>query len=174
MGFGKDGKGVMIIENPTVALGALAAGTAILLTGGVTIQEDFRILRSDIMALIAGLTAGEGIGLLFGIANGELSATEIAQALLVEGPVDRNDAVSNERAGRNVKVLSALDLYGNPSATAGLLRGENGGPIIQSKHRWTYSDPEGWNFFVFNASAGTLTTGSVCDVNVKHFGVWVT
>ncbi len=173
MGFGKDGKGVMITENVTVALGALGAGTAIIVPSSVTLGEDFRILRSDIMSLLANLTAGEGTGLLFGICNGELSATEIGQALLVEGPTDRNDAVSNERVGRNVKVLSA----GDPNTTlitSLLFKNDEGGSIIHSKHRWTYSNPEGWNYFVMNISPGPLTTGAVCDINAKHFGVWVT
>ncbi len=171
MGFGKDGKGAMIRENATVALSTLGAGTSIL-TGATAIEEDFRILRSEIMVLVANLTAGEGVGLLFGICNGELSATEVAEAIKAEGPRDRNDRLKVEQAERNVKVLSALDVH--ITDTQVLFKGENGGPIIVSKHRWTYSNPEGWDFFIHNPSSGPLTTGAVVDLQATHFGVWVT
>ncbi len=172
MGFGKDGKGAMIRERTTVALSTLAAGTAIKLTGGVTLQEDFRILKSQLTAIVHGLTAGDGVGLLLGICNGELSAAEIAEAINTDGPADRNDRVEQEEAERWVKVLGALE--GAIESTTVMFHNAEGGPIITSKDRWTYSDPEGWAFFVFNATGSVMSTGANAEVTATHFGVWVT
>ncbi len=171
MGFGKDGKGAMLRDSSTVALGTLASNTS-LIVGGLTMAEDFRILRSDIVALVANLTAGEGNGLLFGIANGELTAAEIAESLNIGGPLDRNDRVPQERVERNVKVLSSLTPA--QADTIKTFLNDEGGPIIHSKHRWTYSNPDGWNFFVHNMGSGAFTTGAVVDIHATHFGVWVT
>ncbi len=171
MGFGKDGTGSIIRENRATALGALAADAAIKMTG-LTLAEDFRILRSDVFAHVDILTAGEGQGLLFGIANGELTAVEIAECLNDNGPSDRNDRALHETASRNVKVLSSAILIDSGGVSRHFV-GDQGGPMITSKHRWTYSDPEGWAFFVYN-DGPTLTTGSICRYQATQFGVWVT
>jgi len=164
--------GVIIRENSGDSLGALSAATAVRV-GQIdgSLQEDFRILKSEIAARLVALTAGEGAGLLFGICNAELTAAEIAECLTTSGPLDKNDRLLKERAGRWVKVLSQYDPT-NTLAVAGLFKNKTGGPIIESKDRWTYSDPEGWAYFVFNDGA-TLTTGASVLSVATHYGVWV-
>ncbi len=175
MGFGKDGKGTMIRENVDVALGALAAD-AVIKTTSLAIEEDFRILRSEIYARVTAFTAADLGGLVFGIANGELSVAEISEAILRNGPVDRNDRRQVEFVERNVKILSGLQtLVESPIVPIEwTFQNESGGPIIVSKHRWTYSNPEGWTWFIYNDSGGALTTGAELHVIATHFGVWVT
>ncbi len=170
MGFGKDGKGAMIREIQSVALGTLANVTALKLST-ITLGEDFRILKSEILAKVGGLTAGEGDDLLFGICNAELTVAEISEAIVVDGPTNRNDRDGQEKAERNVKILSSSDQV--LSAVDRAFLGENGGPMIISKHRWTYSDPEGWAFFVFN-NGSALQTGATAVAIATHYGVWVT
>ncbi len=176
MGFGKQNTGVIIREDSSQALGALANNTAILVASGNVIggnlQEDFRLLKSEILAHVDILTAGEGEGLIFGIANGELSVAEIAEAIQANGPLDRNDRLPQERAERNVKLLGTYDMR-DITAVSGKIKGDNGGPLIVSKHRWTYSNPEAWNFFVFNDGI-VLTTGAQIRLVATHYGVWVT
>ncbi len=175
MGFGKNDTGAIVRENGTMTVGTLANHAAAVLAGpGIT--EDFRILKSEICFHMGGLTDQEGGGgLQFGIANGELSVTEIQDCLNVIGPLDRNDRSIVERAERHVKVLS----YGrrDVDSTSGEVihfDGEGGSPIITSKFRWTYSDPEGWQWFVFNNIGATVTTGAVGQLQATHYGVWVT
>ncbi len=161
-------------------LGALADQAA-LKFGDLTIEEDFRILRTEQTCCIVGLDdlIPGANGLLMGICNGELSVAEIAAALGINGPVNRNDRDKHEKAGRWVKVLSALVLQ-NPTSTStrtvvdGIFLNETGGPIIVSKDRWTYSDPEGWSYFIFNNSGTALQAGAKVRSQETHYGVWVT
>lgn len=171
--------GKIITQVQTVALLTLADQAALALDQ-ITISEDFRILKSEICAGIINLDDDENVqGLLFGIANGELSDAEIAQAITSQGPLDRNDRLAAERASRWVKILSTAEVMfqGHNSGRTtidAIFKNQNGGPIIESKDRWTYSDPEGWVFFVFNNSGTALATGATARMTAKHFGVWVT
>ncbi len=171
--------GKIITEVQTVALATLADQSALALSQ-LTLSEDFRILKSEIAAGIINLDDDENVqGLLFGMANGELSDAEIAQAIVAGGPLDRNDRLAAERASRYVKILSQAEMHfqghnsGRTTVDA-IFRGEGGAPIIVNKPRWTFSDPEGWVFFVFNNSGSAMATGATVRMTAKHFGVWVT
>lgn len=169
MGFGKDGKGAIIMENAQIALSTLADATAIKQTsGGIggNLQEDFRILKTEYSVFVEGGTQGEG-PITIGLADNELSVAEIAECLDLNGPVDRNDRDGNEKATRPVWELVSLN--------AGDV--DNFSDIVQrmeKKFRWTFSDAEGWTWFAYNDSGGTLTTGVIVRIRAKHFGVWVT
>ncbi len=165
MGFGKDGTGAIIRERIVIVTGTLASATAILSTsGGVgAMQEDFRILKSEITVQVENSVGDESV--MIGLANGELSIGEIAQCLNVDGPVDRNDRLAVEQAERAVWTICNA---GNAS------RLPNDGLPIEFKPRWTFSDPEAWNFFAFNQSETALGTSMTVTMIVKHFGVWVT
>lgn len=171
MGFGKNGTGAILRESGPVTLATLASEAAIIFSGSLAIENNFRTLKQEILASIEGLTAGEGNGLILGIANGELSVTEIAEAMAVNGPLDRNDRAAAEQAERVVKVLGGF--APNSAGTGGSFRGDNGGPLIVSKFRWTYSNPEGWNFFIYNNDAAALATGAVARMYATTYGVWV-
>ncbi len=171
--------GAIIREVETIALATLADQAAIGFSV-LTLSEDFRILKSELAAGIVNLDDEENTpGLVLGIANGELSATEIAQALVAQGPVDRNDRLAKERADRWVKVLSQAEpvnvgpVSGRTTHDA-IFKNENGGPVLVSKDRWTYSDPEGWQFFIFNNTGSALATGATARLLATHYGVWVT
>lgn len=166
MGFGKNSTGAILRSKETVALVTLAADTAIKLTSNISIAEDFRMLRAEVWAHVDGLTAGEGDGLTIGIANGDLSVTEIAEALLVDGPVNRNDRVKQERAERFVKVFGSLNDLQH------LFRGENGGHMLIVKPRWTFANPEGWDLFIFNNGLA-LTTGATVRLIATYYGLWL-
>ncbi len=172
--------GKIIIEVQTVSLATLADQTALKFTS-LTLTEDFRILKSEIVAGVIGIDDEDVFqGLLFGIANGELTVAEIAAAITAGGPLDRNDRQNAEEASRWVKVLSAArPNTANNAASAHsviplMFPNPEGGPMIVSKDRWTYSDPEGWSFFVFNNTGSPMVTGAQARLTAKHFGVWVT
>ncbi len=172
MGFGKNKTGVIIRENmtePMLGLGDQAArlGTDLIL------EDDFRMLKTEVTAEIVGMTANEQEGLLFGICDGELTESEVAEVLALDGPVDRNDNLADERAMRPVWVLGVSDeaLSGGDHVR---FRGKLNAPIIEAKPRWTFSNPEGWDWFVFNNQGGALTTGGTFKVIATSYGVWVT
>ncbi len=173
MGFGKDNKGVIITEQRVQALGTLADVTALIIGTGLVLAEDFRIIKTELLAHVSGLTAGEGVGLHIGICNGELTVAEIKQALAANGPLNRNDAAPSEQAMRYVKKLAAAGFV-TPSQNEVRMLNAQGGPMINETIRWTFSDPQGWNFYVFNDAGAALTTGATIRILVKHYGVWVT
>ncbi len=170
--------GEIITEIQTIALSTLADQAAIKFTQ-LVLTEDFRILKSEIFAFWAEANDDDNMtGLMFGIANNELTVSEIAEAITAQGPLDRNDRGKHEHTGRWVKVLSqGITLPQGPNnaqtGIQGIFPGEGGAPMITSKDRWTYSDPEGWCFFIFNNTGSAMLTGTKCRLSAKHFGVWV-
>ncbi len=172
MGFGKDGKGAIIREDVTLAHTTFTARTAQKLAGlSGLITKNFRMLKVEVMAHIQGLTAGEADMLAFGICNGELTNGEIAECLQPNGPRDRNDRVLTERAERYVTILA----YAGPKDNDQLkcfYTGKLGERLIVHKPRWTFSEPEGWSWFVYN-NGTTLTTGSLSSVVATIYGIWV-
>lgn len=162
-GFGKDGRGQIIYENEQAtlgaALGAAAAGVAIGDAIGV-ITEDFRVLRVKGAMGIEGLAEGEMA--VVGIADGELSDTEIA-ACLVSTPTDHNDNAALETSHRPVFPLGYA--FGATNDGHALI-------VIDETLRWTFGNPEAWQWFIFNpggAHAGAITY----TLFAKVYGVWV-
>ena len=171
MGFGKDGKGVIIRQSVSQALGTLGANTAIIVGTNIDILERFRMIKSEIYAGLTSLTSTEGANLLFGIAEGDLTLAEIEEAIeLTGGPVGPNDPVNEAIAERFVKWLGASD---HEIATEGLFHNNMGGQLLEHTIRWTFARTKSWNFFVYNLGAA-LTTGASVVVRSKSFGVWVT
>ncbi len=109
MGFGKDGKGVIIYEDLQITVGNLASQAAVAAAGGITLGEDFRMLKSEIHILMGDPGWGAiGDTVIIGIADGELSVGEIAQAINANGPTDRNDNLLTEQANRPVWPIVTL------------------------------------------------------------------
>lgn len=169
MGGFKD-TGVIIRGTHTADLGALANQEAVKIDANA-LDEDFRLLKSEVYASVIGATAGELVGLLFGICDGELTAAEIAECILSE-PVDSNDNASNEKAMRPVWIIGATPDNIVPVVNQAFVN-ENGGRKMEWKKRWTFSNPEGWDFFVFNNRGFALTTGADIVVQATNYGLWV-
>ncbi len=172
MGFGKNNTGVIIRDNSAIALSTLGGESAIVVTTDVVWGEDFRALKTEFFALVEGLTGGQGSGLLIGIADGELTATEIEECLQADGPGDRNDNAPKERAERPVWLIGAV-VPGNTSADELRFIGAGGSTLMEWKKRWTFSNPEGMEFFIYNQSGVALTTGATVRIDATHYGVWL-
>ncbi len=164
MGFGKGGTGAIIREDTSIALATLAAKTGILV-GSITLGEDFRMLKSIITANIDGLTQSEGPFELY-LVNGALTLAQCEEAIEANGPTDRNDPVNSERVERFVRFVGQFSQDDSSGVFAQL--------VEEIKPRWTFSNPEGWDWMLYNASAGNLTTGASVFLKVTHYGVWVT
>lgn len=165
-GFGKNQRGQILYNSPSFTLGTLADQTAMKSTA-YSITEDFRLLKTKWCAHFEGHTVGEG-PLIMGIADAELSAAEIAEALTA-APIDRNDHTALEKSHRPVFPLAQIA----PGTDQACSRLPESGLFVDSDIRWTFSNDDGWCWFVFNDSGGALTTGSVLKIFAKHFGVWV-
>ncbi len=170
--FTKGKNSVILREQVTIALGTLNANTGIKVdTGQYTMTEDFRMLKSVVSCHIEGLTAGEGSGLQLGLANGELTVAEIKECLTADGPTNPTDREQVEFASRFCKVVSQLDW--NITQVNGIMRGENGSPLIVVKPRWTFTDTNGWSWFMYNDGPANLATGATVRLLCTHFGVWL-
>ncbi len=171
MGFGKDGKGVIIKQSVSQALGALGANAGILIGTKPAILERFRMIKTELFAALTGLTGGEGNNILIGLADGDLSLAEIEEAIEQTLPLGPNDAVGEAVAERFVKWLGATPVV-HATATEKLFTNEKGGHMMSETVRWTYARTKSWNYFVYNLGAA-LTTGASCTIRAKQFGVWV-
>lgn len=161
MGFGKDGRGFIYHEINALTLGALAAED-VAVVAGPTIDEDFRIMKTEVFVAYQNPTQNEG-AVVFGIAQGALTATEIEECLEAE-PTDENDVPAVEQAMRAVFPLGIL------------VMATDGGRIIDHIDRkltWTFKNAEGWQWFAYNLDSGALTTGGSLRILAKHYGVWV-
>ncbi len=176
MGFGKDGMGVIVHEQTNVTLGALAALDLAIATSGVSLDKDFRILKTECVATLTAVTSLEGAGLLLYMAQGELTDALIEENIEQNGPLSPGDRDQIEIADRWVKrvAVSSNDTVNNTERS--MLNGY-GGPMITFTPRWTFrrrrtAADGGWNWAVYNNGA-TLTTGTICRILATHYGVWV-
>ncbi len=170
MGFGKDGKGVIMRESRSQTLGALAGQAAIIIGTNLATLERFRMIKNTIYASLTGLTTGEGTSLLFGIADGDFTLAEIEAAIEVSGPLGPNDKTNADAAERFVKLIGAID---RETGTEAIFENAQGGHKMENTIRWTFAATKSWNYFVYNLG-NTLTTGSNLLLRAKSFGVWVT
>jgi len=164
MGFGKDGKGAILYGGNTITAGTLAARDVLAITDGYvgTLGEDFRIIKMEYWGIFSLQAVGDA--LLFGIADGDLASGEIEEAIEAR-PTDSNDNIANEQSMRPVFPLGVV---GEMSAGSGdnIFHGEK-------TIRWTFSNPEGWTWWLFNITNGVLTTANSFDFQTKYYGVWV-
>ncbi len=164
--------GVIIGGTHLQDLGALAAQAAVKVDGN-SVGEDFRMLKNEIWAQIDGATGDQLNSLYFGLCDGALTAAQIAEAITSE-TTDRNDIPAKEQNMRPVWILGSVTSRQDQTIINAEFIGANGSPEMIWKKRWTFSNPEGWDYFVFNNSGVTLTTGALCRVVQKAYGLWVT
>lgn len=171
MGFGKDGKGVMIRESDSITLGTLSGGVAVKQSNPLAITEDFRLIKAEIFATLTGATFVEDDGpILVGISSDELTVAEIAECLQADGPLGPDDRLAMERAERPVWPIF-LFRNDNQAGTDHFLL--NNGLPIEKTLRWTFSNSSGFTWFAYNLGTGALTTGGVVRFHAKYYGVWV-
>lgn len=170
MGFGKDHKGVIIRENVLITVGGLAGQTGILSTGGSRLSDNlgnnFRILKTELMISKIDQTSDEGTLFLY-MVNGELSLAECEETIQNGGPVDRNDSDQRERSERFVKPVGMLNCSTDITNAGTVFT-----PVIEFNPKWTFSNPEGWDWMIFNQGAA-LTAGTLVRFFATHYGVWV-
>ncbi len=170
MGFGKDGKGTIIREGLSQTLGTLDQQVGIIVGTKLATLERFRIIKTEVIASVTGLTTGEGTGLNLFLADGAFNAAEIEAAIEANGPLGPNETSVEEVADRYTKWFGTVD---RETGTEAVFENSMGGHLMENTIRWTFSRTKSWVFFVYNLG-NQLTTGSNILLRAKHFGVWVT
>ncbi len=139
-------------------------------------DEDFRILKTELTATLTEITSLEGAGLILYMTEGELSAASVEANIELNGPVSGGDRAAIEVASRWVRRVAT-----SPNQTVNLTErmmvNEYGGSLLSFKPRWTFHRRRtgaegGWNWGVYNDGV-TLTTGATCRILATHYGVWV-
>ncbi len=169
MGFGKDGTGVIIRESRTVSIGTLAPGAALEVGSALSLLSDFRILKSEVVATMTGVTNTDMLGMALYLVDGDLSSAEFVSSLTGQGPLGPNDTIAAESAMRFSKWVGSINAEVN---TSRIFINENGGGLLEIAPRWTFKFQKAWNWIVFNHGAAP-TTGATLAIKAKNFGVWV-
>ncbi len=172
MGFGKDGNGIIIVEDRTQALGTLAQNTGIIVGSELETLERFRILKSEVFAVMRAVTNTEGGGFGLYLVDGDLTLSEAEAAIENNGPLGPNDSVSADVSERFVRLVGVTEIK-SQAVDVPFLDVNTGAPVCMAKPRWTFSRDKAWNWLVYN-NGQSPTTGIVVVVKAKHFGVWVT
>ncbi len=126
--------------------------------------EDIWLISLDWVAALRGLTAGE-TPIEIGIAHGDLSATEMSEALDSE-VTDPDDIIQKERARRPVR---RLGMFASGTQTDIVLHDGN---VKRSKIMFSVGDTHTLDFWARNQSGATLTTGAIQEFHGTLFGRW--
>ncbi len=170
MGFGKDGKGAIIREARSVALGTLAASTGLIIGTKLATTKDFRMLKSEIFASIVGGSSNELRSLQLFLVAGQYTLAEFEASLETEGPLDPNNTAAEEIALRpSWHAGSTLD---EVIADEAVFRNVTGGGLMTIMPRWTFLEGKSWNWIVYN-NGEAPTTGATLRIKAKNYGVWI-
>ncbi len=177
MGFGKDNKGVILQESRSQALLTLAASAGLLIGTKIATLERFRMLKTEMSAVVSGLTTGEIHGMRLYLIDGDLTLTEAELQIESTGPVGPSDTVAEDVSER--PVFLAGTFVENGIATAGAtialcVDKITNAPVVMLKPRWTFGRTKSWNWMIYNSTGSPLTTGATVRIINKNFGVWVT
>ena len=161
----RDKKFIAIPFSQSFGLSTLADG--IVLVGGVlnaNFGEDIWIVSMDWTTSIRDLTLAE-IPITFGVAHGDLSITEISEALEAE-VASPDDIIAKERARRPVRrfgTFSRSDLTGFTV---------NDGVTRRNKVMFSVGDGFNLNWWARNVFGAVLTTGAIIEYQGTLFGRW--
>ncbi len=127
-------------------------------------QQGCRIRKLMLAVSAEGRTATEG-PLMYGICNLELTAAEIAEAIVAD-PQGPEDTPASEQVNREIMVLGLLKP--NVLLDSGLTL------HTEIKYPWkTIPEEQGIQYWVMNRSGGTLTAGSLIKFNAFIYGDWL-
>ncbi len=178
MGFGKDGKGVII--HAGIVRGALGALPAQSFTTMSATLVDFntndsavRILKGEILFDIHSKTTGDG-PVMIGLCDGQYTDAELEEAFEAFGTpwtvtggcvYDRAQSAGPEHEQSQRPIWPLLLV---PNNETNQLPEEFGNPIIWNP-RWTFH--ESLKVFAFNMEQAALTTGMLVTCYAKLYGV---
>ncbi len=156
---------VAIPFSATLALSTTADGAVLSGPLMAAFGEDIFVISVDIQFVIISLTAGQ-VPIMVGFAHGDLSDTEIAEALGAE-LTDPDDIIARERARRPVRRVG--NLVGDVNAVDLFL---NGGVPVRQSIKMSIGDGHTLNMWAQNRTGATLTTGAILKAEGTMFGRW--
>lgn len=153
--------GVVTFRNAS-ALGTLADNT--LQTATMTaLAQDFYCASVDCLWAIRDATITDG-PITCGFANGDLSSTEITEALDAN-PTSQSDIIAIERTRRPVRYAGQFDLAETDTVL-------NDGRRMRTKLKIMLNEGVELVAWVRNESGKSLETGAVLEISGKIYGNW--
>ncbi len=152
----------------SVGVSLLTLGNnTVVKTPALTLGEDLFLISVDMSAHTRGLTADEGEPLECGFAHGDLSITEVEEALQAEVS-DPDDIIAKEHARRPVRRAGQMIRHGSDTTALALA----GGATQRVTAKFSVGDGHGIDFWVANRSGAGLTTGAVTNFTGTIYGRW--
>ncbi len=167
----KEGPAI-IRETVLITLGSLADVTAIKGVQATAITDDFRIIKTEFQAFATAVTTQEFFGMSLHLVNDDLTAVQIANAIITDGPTNKSDRDKVEAANRFLKLMATSDTPERANTVQGM-RGPGNAEFISHTVRWSFNKGVGWNWAIFNDSGSQLTTGGLVKIKATHYGVWI-
>lgn len=165
LGFGKDGKGVIIRERRLIVITSLASGTAIFSTGSIiSLGCQFRMIKCEGTVFWRNPTAGEMCWI--GLASLDTTVAQIKSCVENNGPTRPSDQDEELNSMRPVYILGHLQAQ----TESGHMSFD-----FEKTIRWTFNEDVGYAMFAYNPNTVAISgNGSDVIVMSKSFGVWVT
>ncbi len=154
-----------IRETVSIALGALASGS--LTSGDGPLMTDGGFITSTELGVNHQSRDADDPPVYFGIADKQLTDTEIEEALEVNGPTFKDQVPQVEHARRRVRMIGALI----PLVASNALDVPAFAAKVETRMAWT-EDTAGWKWWVYNRSGRAFTAGSTVDILATHNVRW--
>ncbi len=156
-------------EHAVLTLGALALHDAISVNSKIdaTREQGFRIVKSVYHISLRDKTTQQG-PIMFGVGlNTDAAGVEAA---LEADPQNRTDEISHPDGVFIKPITQVSRIMANSNSTGPL---DPGIEVSYGKNGWSVIEGEKMMFWAYNMGDATLTTGTVFDIFVEHFGVWL-
>ncbi len=128
-------------------------------------KQGFRLMRAEVIAVALGITVTEA-PLLFGIASG-MSSAEIAECIEARPQYGGEPKGTAAVANRPVWILGSFNALVNNHNPL-----NDGNPVVVQP-KWSFIEGVDMQYFVYNATASTMTTGATINVTSTLKGVWL-
>ncbi len=159
-----------INEVLTITLGALTLLDVIGQLGIQVTQNGF-VTSTTILSSLIGLTSGEGTGLMLGVANGDLSDTEIEEAIEAQGPFFKGQTPQSENSRRMVRFIGPIGPQAHETPSTLLTHFEF---FDRFPTRIPFSEDKAGmlRWFIYNAGPASMTGGATCRLVLMHNVRW--
>ncbi len=127
-------------------------------------DESYRLINVVCSYSTIGVTVGEG-PIVFGIAHGDYSDTEITEAIVATSGMSRGDMIARERSRRLVRIIGS---FSGKAAQEEF----NDGRQVHTKLNWLLPTAKTVKLFAFNDSGNVWTTGGSIQAAGRCLGRW--
>ena len=150
-------------------LGTLASKTALVVQSdhGTALLKSF--LMKKFIANLALKTPDAGDVIIVGLARGDATVTEIANAL----QATQFERDLQTQANRRMVLMESLRIFHGTDTANGGMRALHYEVSVGGGKGIPFEDGDGWQWFVYNPDDGSLAAGSEIMGIVVYFGVWL-